>query len=110
MEYVKNTTCDPINDLKFNDIFITEDIRHLLDLFPDATGEASIITHPDNSHITKLGNFCRLCDSIIRKTEKGFVNCHISDEANGGKCTSDMVIQRCWSGGLWNTGAGALTN
>jgi len=94
----------------FNDIFTTEDIQHLQDVFSDDTGVASIITHPDGNYITRLSNSWRLCASIIRKTEKGLVNCHISDEANGGKNTSEMVIQLYLSGGLWNTGAGALTN
>ena len=105
MTYTQNFTTDPLNENEFGDLFNLEDIQHLQDLFPDATGIASIITHPDSNHVTKLGNFSRLCDSIVRRTEKGLVNCHRSDEANGGKNTSDMIIQRCLSGFSWNTGA-----
>jgi ligand-binding sensor protein len=89
-------------DIQFNDIFDIDDMQKIQDLFSDATGVASIITNPDGTPITKPSNFCRLCNDIIRKTEKGLANCYKSDAELGRQNYSGPVIQTCLSGGLWD--------
>jgi len=96
------TTSDEENNIKFNDIFELEEIQHLQDLFSDSTGVASLITHPDGKPITKPSNFCRLCNDIIRKTEKGRLNCLKSDVELGRLSSSGPVIEKCLSCGLWD--------
>jgi len=87
------------------DIFDVEEIQRMQDLFSDATGVASIITHPDGTPITKPSNFCRLCNDIIRKTEKGCSNCFRSDAVIGMHNLIGPTLQPCLSGGLWDAGA-----
>jgi len=53
-------------DIQFSDIFDINEIQHIQDLFSDATGVASIITHPDGTPITRPSNFCRLCDYAMK--------------------------------------------
>ena len=64
-----------IDDIQFKDIFDLEDLQRMQNLFSDATKVASIITNPDGTPITKPSNFRRLCNNIVRKTEKGLINC-----------------------------------
>ena len=96
---------EALNKIQFHDIINLADIQHFQDLFSDATGVASIITHPDGTPITNPSNFSRLCNSIIRKTEKGCANCYKSDSVIGRYNPSGPVIQSCLSGGLWDAGA-----
>jgi len=98
-------TFDEVHDVKFDDIFDLEEIQEMQDLFSDATGVASIITHPDGKPITKPSNFCRLCSGIIRNTKKGLINCFHSDSVIGRHNPAGPVVQRCLSGGLWDAGA-----
>src|SRR5665647_3617498 len=102
---IKNSTSDNVNDIQFSDVFNLEDIQRLQDLFSDASGVASIITHPDGTPITRPSNFCRLCNDIIRKTEKGRANCYHSDAIIGRYNPSGAIIWPCLSGGLWDAGA-----
>lgn len=92
-------------DVRFTDLFSLDEIQRLQDLFSDATGVASIITHPDGTPITRPSNFCRLCNSIIRKTEKGRINCFKSDALLGRHNPDGPVIQPCLSGGLMDAGS-----
>ena len=101
----KNSITDALNSIRFSDIFKLDEIQRLQDLFSDASGVASIITHPDGMPITRPSNFCRLCNDIIRKTEKGCVNCFKSDAVLGRYNASGPVVQPCLSGGLWDAGA-----
>jgi PAS domain S-box-containing protein len=96
------------NDIQFVDIFNLDDIQRIQDLFADATGVASIITHPDGTPITRPSNFCRLCNEIIRKTDIGLSNCFKSDAEIGRPNLSGAVIQPCLSGGLWDAGASII--
>ncbi len=95
-------------DIQFSDIFELDDIQHIQDLFADATGVASIITLPDGQPITRPSNFCRLCNEIIRKTEKGLSNCFKSDSLIDSPNPDGPVIQPCLSGGLWDAGASII--
>jgi PAS domain S-box-containing protein len=96
---------DLLSEVQFSDIFHIEEIQRLQDLFSDATGVASIITHPDGTPITLPSNFCRLCREIIRGTKIGRENCFKSDAAIGRKNADGPNVQPCLSGGLWDAGA-----
>ncbi len=91
-------------DLKLGDLFDLEEIQQIQDAFAAATGVASLITAPDGTPITRPSNFCRLCEHIIRGTEKGRCNCYHSDAVLGRHHPDGPVIQRCLSGGLWDAG------
>jgi PAS domain S-box-containing protein len=91
--------------IQFSDLFNAEDLQHLQDAFSEATGVASIITHPDGTPITRPSNFCRLCSEIIRKTKQGQINCFKSDAALGCQNPAGPTVQPCLSGGLWDAGA-----
>ena len=100
-----HSTNDSINDIQFENVFNLEEIKKLQDLFSNASGVASIITHPDGTPITNPSNFCHLCQEIIRKTEKGLANCYQSDAKIGRYNPSGPVVCPCLSGGLWDAGA-----
>ncbi len=90
--------------LKFGDIFNLDEIQQLQDLFSDATGVASIITHPDGTPITKPSHFCRLCEEIIRKTGKGLSKCYLTAASHGLQSASDRTSSTCLIAGLQETG------
>ncbi len=92
-------------DIVFEDMFDLEELQRLQDAFSAATGVASLITRPDGTPITRPSNFCRLCNDIIRRTEKGSRNCALSDTTIGRHKADGPVMQRCLSGGLWDGGA-----
>lgn len=92
-------------DILFEELFDLDDIQRLQDEFAMATGVASIITHTDGTPITRPSNFCRLCIDIIRKTERGLINCFHSDAEIGRFRPDGPTIQPCLSGGLWDAGA-----
>ncbi len=99
------TLQEPDIAIRFEDIFNLAEIQKMQDLFSDATGVASIITYPDGTPITRPSNFCRLCNDIIRKTDKGRERCFASDAALGRHHPSGPLVQACLSGGLWDAGA-----
>jgi len=92
-------------DVRFLDLFDLAEIQKLQDQFAQAFGVASIITYPDGRPITNPSNFCRLCNDIIRKTEKGLKNCMYSDSVLGIPNPYGPSIQPCLSGGLWDAGS-----
>jgi PAS domain S-box-containing protein len=91
--------------IAFEELFNLEDIQHLQDMFAEACGVASIITHVDGTPITKPSNFCSLCIDIIRKTDKGLKNCYCSDAVIGRHNVGGPIVQPCLSGGLWDAGS-----
>ncbi len=91
--------------IEFEDLFNLDEIQKIQDEFTRATGVASIITHTNGTPITKPSNFCRLCNDIIRRTEKGLDNCYRSDACIGRPNPGGPIIQTCLSGGLWDAGA-----
>jgi len=97
----------PLKDtgVEFEDLFDISEIQRLQDEFAKATGVASIITRTNGTPITKPSNFTRLCNDIIRKTEKGRNNCFKSDAIIGNPHSGGPVIQQCLSCGLWDAGA-----
>ncbi|MEA4852173.1 MAG: PAS domain S-box protein [Paludibacter sp.] len=92
------------SDFQFEDLFQVHEIQEMQNSFSAATGVASIITYPDGKPITSSSNFCRLCNDIIRKTEKGRINCMKSDALIGGNTETGYTINCCLSGGLWDAG------
>ncbi len=96
---------DESDSIRFGDLFNIEDIQRLQDEFANATGVASIITDTDGTPITEPSNFCRLCRDIIRRAEKGRINCFKSDAVIGRFRMDGPSIQPCLSGGLWDAGA-----
>ncbi|MDO9040439.1 MAG: PocR ligand-binding domain-containing protein, partial [Bacteroidota bacterium] len=92
-------------DIDFGELFNIAELQKLQDQFSDAFGVASIITQPDGKPITIPSNFSRLCQSIIRCTEKGLLNCMYSDSVIGRHNPEGPVVQPCLSGGLWDAGA-----
>jgi len=99
-----NSTSDALSDIHFEDVFNLEEIQRLQDLFSDASGISSIITHPDGTPITKPSNFGRLCNDIIRKTEIGLKNCYHSDAMIGVDNKDGIHTGPCLSCGLWDSG------
>ncbi len=96
---------DKAEGILFEELFNIEDIQRLQDEFAKATGTASLITHPDGTPITKPGNFTYLCGNIIRRSDKGRMNCQASDAAIGKHDPRGPIVQPCLSAGLWNAGA-----
>ncbi len=96
---------DDVESIHFEELFNLEDIQRLQEDFSAATGVASIITRVDGTPITQPSNFCRLCNDIIRKTEKGRANCLKSDAALGCYNPDGPNVQECMSSGLWDAGA-----
>jgi signal transduction histidine kinase/ligand-binding sensor protein len=88
----------------FESLFDLEEIQEIQDSFAAATGVASIITDVKGKPISTPSNFCRLCREIIRKTEKGLLNCMQSNRVMGRYHEQGPVIQPCLSGGLWDAG------
>lgn len=93
------------SEIEFSELFDLDEIQKIQDAFANATGVASIITHPDGTPITRPSRFCRLCNDIIRKTPLGMRNCYLSDAIIGRHHPSGPIVQPCLSGGLWDAGA-----
>ena len=91
--------------LSFSDLFDVEEIQQIQDAFAESTGVASIITDVNGAPITRPSNFCRLCEKVIRCTDKGLKNCMHSDSVLGRLHPDGAVLQPCLSGGLWDAGA-----
>jgi PAS domain S-box-containing protein len=96
---------DKPDGIMFEDLFNLNNIQRLQDEFAQAARVASIITSPDGTPITVPSNFCRLCNDIIRNTEKGRANCFKSDAILGQPDITGPKVQPCLSGGLWDAGA-----
>jgi PAS domain S-box-containing protein len=92
-------------DIRFPDLFDLTEIQKLQDQFSQAFGVASIITYPNGKPITKPSNFCRLCNDIIRKTQKGLKYCINSDSVLGVPNPDGPTIRPCLSSGLWDAGS-----
>lgn len=96
---------DDTSNISIFDLFDINEIQAIQDAFSEATGVASIITDIDGTPFTKPSNFCRLCNDIIRNTEKGRVNCYHSDAEIGRRNITGPIVQRCLSGSLWDAGS-----
>jgi PAS domain S-box-containing protein len=107
MDMQNNRKEEQVTDIQepsFSDLFNLTEIQHLQDLFAGAHGVASLITDTEGKPITKPSNFTRLCEHIIRKTDKGRENCFQSDAVIGRHNPSGAIVQPCLSCGLWDAG------
>ncbi|TIH15950.1 PAS domain S-box protein [Marinifilum sp. JC120] len=91
-------------EYRFEDYFDVEALQRIQDAFSEATNVASIITDLDGRPITRPSRFCRLCNDVIRKTDKGLKNCMRSDASFGTKSPLEPIMRPCLSGGLWDGG------
>lgn len=91
--------------VSFEELFDLEMIQRIQDEFAAATGVSSIITRPDGTQITRPSRFCRLCASIIRKTDAGLRNCSCFGATVGRPNRHGPVVQSCFEGGLLDAGA-----
>ena len=96
---------DAVEGIAFEDLFNLSEIQRLQDLFAEAWGVGALITRPDGAPITQPSNFTYFCGEFIRKSEKGFNKCQISDAMLGRHNPSGPIIQKCMSAGLWGAGA-----
>ena len=96
---------DDVENVGFEDLFNLSDLQRFQDLFANAWGVAALITRPDGTPITQPSNFTYFCGEFIRKNEKGFRNCQISDAKLGRHNPSGPIIHTCFSAGLWGAGA-----
>jgi PAS domain S-box-containing protein len=96
---------DDAGEIDFQDLFNLKDIQRIQDLFAQSTGVASLITAPDGTPITQPSNFCRLCSSFIRQTEKGRQKCAASDARLGRYNPTGPTVHHCLSAGLCGAGA-----
>ncbi|HCY41875.1 MAG TPA: hypothetical protein DHV48_11045 [Prolixibacteraceae bacterium] len=94
-----------IEPILFEELFDIDELQQLQNQIASVFGLASIITHPDGTPITRSSNFSRLCQNIIRCTEKGQLNCKHSDAMIGRHNPCGPIVQPCLSGGLWDAGA-----
>ncbi|MDX9979851.1 MAG: PocR ligand-binding domain-containing protein [Lentisphaeria bacterium] len=95
-----------LGDFALTDLIAVEVLQEIQDAFAEATGVASVITSTDGQPITRPSRFCRLCQDIVRQTEKGLRNCQHSDAVLGRPNPDGPVVQPCLSSGLWDAGAG----
>ena len=107
IDFFSNPDMD-IENLKLTDLYDLENLQKFQDEFSQATGVASIITDPRGNPITKPSNFCELCKDVIRQTEQGKTNCFKSDRKLGNYNPDGPNIHQCFSGGLWDAGAGIV--
>ncbi len=99
-----------IKEIDFYDLFDLEYIQTLQDDFSNATGVASIITDTNGIPLTKPSNFTKLCFDIIRKTDLGYENCCKSDAKMGEGLENGYKLQKCSSGGLWDSGTAIIVD
>ncbi|MDD4005166.1 MAG: PAS domain S-box protein [Elusimicrobiaceae bacterium] len=91
-------------DIAITDMFDVSELQKIQDTFSAATGVASAIMSLDGKFITKPSNFCRLCNDVIRKTEKGLKNCRYSDGRIGSEPSDKPDVRECFGVGLWDAG------
>ena len=93
-----------IEELKFEELFNSQEIENLLDDFSAVTGVASLITRPDGTPITKHSNSSKFC-KIVRSTEKGKAACIASDSEACSILKKGATVRRCTSCGLIDAGS-----
>ena len=86
------------SDVRFEDLVDLDQIAKIQKSFAEMTGLASIITGVEGIPLLPPSHFSEYC-SMIRKTEKGSIDCIKSDTALYSQ-NGDYRIYRCQSGGL----------
>jgi len=95
----------------FDELFDLTELQKIQNSFSELTGVASIITLLDGTPVTQPSNFSSLC-SIIRRTDKGLINCMKSD-THLSQMTLNSIqvhVQPCLSAGLWDSGVCFVVN
>lgn len=92
------------DNIDFSELFDLENIQRIQDQFASLFGVASIITDTSGKPITKPSNFTRFCTDLVRTTEKGCMNCELSDAALGRPNMGGPTVRPCLSSGLWDAG------
>ncbi len=95
-----------LDDLFLTDIIDLELLQTIQDKFAKVTGIASVITDPNGVPITQPSNFSGVC-KLVRETEKGKANCHLSDRLIGSRAGIEkrVVYEQCHSCGFIDAGA-----
>ncbi|HKK82328.1 MAG TPA: PocR ligand-binding domain-containing protein [Prolixibacteraceae bacterium] len=93
-----------VQPTELSEIINISELKRLQDVFAETHGVASVITDVNGKPITQPSQFTRLCERIIRKTEKGCANCFHSDAVIGRFNSDGPIVQPCLSGGLWDAG------
>jgi PAS domain S-box-containing protein len=89
--------------IPFEDLFNLDDIQSIQDSFSEISGVAAVITQPDNGNpITRQSHFCRLCRDIVRKSEKGRLDCLQTENSIVNGAATGPNVQLCLNGGLWS--------
>jgi PAS domain S-box-containing protein len=105
LDYILSPDKD-VKDVSLTDLIDLEDLQQIQDAFAAANDVASIISDIDGKPITKASNFCGVCE-IIRRTEKGDINCIQSDRILGEKAKALMkpTYEKCLSCGFVDASA-----
>ena len=90
---------------RFSDLFNLDEIQRIQDAFAEATGVASVITHPDGTPITRPSNFRRLCTEVLQQTETGHAECVLEGNRPLDPSPDGPLFFTCLSGSLWGGGA-----
>lgn len=88
-------------NIRFTDIFTTNEIQRMQELFTNATGVASLITYIDGTPISHVSSFCQLCN-LFNTTESGNAYCKKADVYFGSFDPKGIVIKQCLNFGLWD--------
>ena len=89
-------------DIELEELLDIDKLQRIQDTFAEAVGVGSVVTRPDGSHITKVSNPTKLCNELIRSSEKGLKNCTNSDVILGMHNKDGPTINKCLSAGLWD--------
>ncbi len=96
-------TGDP-GGLRFEDLFKVSEIQEIQDAFARAMGVASVVTDMDGVPITRPSNFSRLCEDVLRQTEKGRECCILCRRDVGLPDPDGDIRYACLDGNLWGGG------
>jgi len=89
-----------IDNYKFEDLFDMVEIQELTDMVSKALCVGVVIVSPEGKYITVPSGKCRLCEDIVRKTEKGYKSCAESNIVMEQPHKEGPYIRECLSAGL----------
>lgn len=95
---------DNIDSYSFEDLFDMQEIQELVDTMSRALNMGLVIVSPDGKWITRPSSRCFFCEEVIKKSEKGFSNCKLSDSVLGKPNQEGPIIEKCLSAGLMDAG------
>lgn len=95
---------DNIDSYSFEDLFDMQEIQELVDTMSRALNMGLVIVSPDGKWITRPSSRCFFCEEVIKKSDKGFANCKLSDSVLGKPNKEGPIIEKCLSAGLMDAG------